>query len=188
MKKVTFASLFAVLSTMFAACSGDNPTMLGSAAPVATVATPDSLTSYQKEEKVRKENVVASKAKEIPVGEETFKMIVSFIESHGFMISGGPQNISIRSGHQYTFTDRIGNRHAFLAIRRDRAGNTSLNGTVGSIFVYSYYKGIRDQDHFFSWDIDAGTVHPYLLDYTGTWKAADDVKIAYEDFLKKVGI
>lgn len=140
----------------------------------------DLLVRYRKEDSLKKVNEQISHSKEIPVGNENFNALVSFIEKRGFVITGLPSNTPM--GHQYTFYDSKGNRHALIA---DRYGDPHSIGTVSKIVVYGYRDGIKDQDHFFPYTITPDKVYCDMLQIDGTWPDADRVKLGYEEFLKK---
>lgn len=191
MKKVILTSVVAFMALVFTAChSSDVKQEEKSNVTVDNQEAKDLIksnieTSQQVEnfdEQLRKANEATSKAKEIPVGQENFQKLVSFIEKRGFVVA---QN-DIPCDYQYTFNDSKGNRHAMMTIKRDDTGNPSMKGAVNQISVWAYYNGIRDQKHFFGYKITADKVAPFLPEIDGTWKEADDVKLGYEEFLKKV--
>lgn len=115
---------------------------------------------------------------EIQVGEKNFRKLVNFIQSKGFVV---PQR-GIPCDYQYTFFDTNGNRHALITIKRDKDGNPSMQGTVDHINVWAYYNGIKDQDHFFMYDIYKEKV---VTIPTFKYKALhiQSIKKGYEDFL-----
>ena len=114
---------------------------------------------FQKEQNAMKENQAVSQSKEIPVGEDNFNKLVSFIEKKGVVV---PQD-GIPCDHQFTFFDSKGNRHAMITIKRDAEDNPSTKGTVNQISVWAYKKGIKDQEHFFGYCISPDRMHPYYL-------------------------
>lgn len=126
-----------------------------------------------------------SKSQEILTGKETFEKLVGYIWKHGFIIGGGPNKIPC--GKQYTFFDSRGNRHAYLAIKIDTATNeASKTGIVQTIVTYGYIKGIKDQEHFFPYDINTTSVYCPILELDGTWKDVQEATFGYKEFLAKV--
>ncbi len=139
------------------------------------------LREIEEEHKTIEKNLVISKSKEIPVGEKNFKKLVTFIEKNGFVV---PQK-GVSCDYQYTFFDSHGNRHALITIKRDKDGNPSTKGTVDQISIWAYYKGIKDQEHYFGYRITSEKVGPFHYDIDGGWTHADAVKFGYEEFLAK---
>jgi len=121
-------------------------------------------------------------ATSIEVGIGDFKALVDYIEKKGFVVT----ERGVACDHQYTFVDSRGNRHALMTIKRDVNGKPSMTGTVTQISVWAYYKGIKDQAHYFGYRIDSDKVTPFADQYEGEWKQRADVKFGYEEFLKKV--
>ncbi len=119
---------------------------------------------------------------QIPVGEENFKKLVSYIEKNGFVV---PQR-GISCDYQYTFFDKNGNPHAMTTIKRDKDGNPSTKGTVDQISVWAYYEGIKDQEHFFGYSITKDRAFPFLTQDEYVEKHIEAVKKGYNDFLEKV--
>jgi len=126
-----------------------------------------------------------SKTKYIPVGEENFDKLVSFIEKNGFV---EPEYGNVPCDFQYNFIDSKGNLHGFITIKRDENGNPSVAGKVIQITVYGYRGNIKDQEHFFGYIITRKNVVPHALDIDGKWNDADNVKTGYEEFLLKVKV
>jgi len=116
----------------------------------------------------------------IVVGEENFNLLVSYIEKNGFVVI----DRGIPCDHQYTFYDSHGNRHALITIKRDGNGMPSMNGVVDQISVWAYEKGIRDQEHFFGYQVREDGVHNFLPELEK--KYFYDIKRGYEELLKKV--
>jgi len=108
--------------------------------------------------------------------------MVDYIEKNGFVVT----ERGVASDHQYTFIDSNGNRHALMTIKRDADGNPSKKGKVTQISVWAYYKGIKDQDHYFGYRIGADKITPFGSNTGEKWKERSDVKFGYDEFLKKV--
>jgi hypothetical protein len=118
----------------------------------------------------------------IPVGEENFAKLVTFIEKKGFSV---PQ-AGIASDYQYTFFDKKGTRHALITIRRDKDGNPSLQGTVDQISVWAYYGGKKDLNHYFGYSITKERAFPFIVDDSNVKKHIDAVREGYGEFLALV--
>ncbi len=194
MKKLILILIVAFTATIFNSCTENTPVptekksqtlpLRGeNAIDLAAPYYDDSLEKRLNTEMTAiEQNKAISKSKEIPVGEKNFKKLVAFIEKNGFVV---PQQ-GVPCDYQYTFFDSHGNRHALITIKRDKDGHPSINGTVSHISIWAYYKGIKDQDHYFGYGITSEKVAPFILDLDGTWKDADAVKFGYEEFLAKV--
>ncbi len=187
MKRIILTlSVALVVAFIFTSCSNGNKNeSVTSVRPDITkvVSLTDTASlRFQKEEEMRKENQAISKLKEIPVGEDNFSKLVTFIEKRGFVVPQG----GVPSDYQFTFFDSKGNRHAMITTRRDTEGKPSTKGTVSQISVWAYKKGIKDQKHFFGYCISPNTMHPYYLELDGTWKGVDEATFGYNEFLKKV--
>lgn len=130
---------------------------------------------YEKEQNLEKANKEISRSQEIPTGEENFQKLADYILKHGFNIYGG-------NSKQYTFFDSKRNRHAYIA-QMDPLEKTSK---VGRIVVYGYYQGIKDQKHFFPYEITKEKVFCPILELDGSWKDVEAVTFGYKEFLRKV--
>lgn len=117
---------------------------------------------------------------QIPVGEESFKKLVAYVEKNGFAV---PQN-GVLCDRQYTFIDKVGNRHALITIKRDDKGQPSMSGNVRQISVWAYYKGKKTQDNFFAWAITRERVRS-ILDKPSP-QDLEAITRGYEEFLTKV--
>jgi hypothetical protein len=136
-------------------------------------------------EQVADQTEMASKSEAISVAPGDFAKLVAFIEKNGFVV----EERGVKSDHQYTFFDKQGNRHALITIKRDESDQPSLTGTVDQISVWAYKDGIKDQEHFFGYYINNEEIAPFSLPYGETnWKEKNDVKAAYDELCKKVGI
>lgn len=114
----------------------------------------------------------------IPVSQEDFQAMVKFIEKNGFSTGDGDM--------QYTFFDSHGNRHALMTIKRDENNKPSKQGKVVQISVWSYYEGIKDQEHFFGWQITDGKVMLAVPDIDKNIPDFTYVKFGYQEFLAEV--
>lgn len=178
MKKLILTSIVAFMAFFtFTACSSNNEKVVAENA----ISTVDSFTlKYEREKEIREKNKAISKSQEIPTGEKTFRELLHFILTQGATIYGG-------KGKQYTFFDTKGNRHAYLAIKFDSSGSKYVDtGSNYKIIVYGYYKGIKDQEHFFPYAIDDSSVYCNILELDDTWQDFEAVKFGYEEFLAKV--
>lgn len=188
-KVISFVAIVA-LALAFTSCSNKNSeTTVGQNVrpdAVKLVPHPDTLlTSWEKERQVEEKNKAVSKSQEVPVGTENFEKMVEYIWKHGFTITGGPNEIPC--GKQYTFFDSKGNRHAYLAIKTDTVTKqASMTGKVQNIFTYGYRKGIKDQEHFFPYDINATSMYCPILEIDGTWEGVKEATFGYNEFLVKV--
>jgi len=81
------------------------------------------------------------------VEKANFQKMVNFIEKNGFIVNESKDGTE----YQYTFFDDNSNRHALITIKRD--------GETKKISVWAYYDGIKDQKHFFSYDIEKEKVN-----------------------------
>ena len=117
----------------------------------------------------------------IPVGEENFQKLVSFIQTNGRIV----YERGVPCDHQYTFFDEEGNRHAMITIKRDKEGHPSFNGVVNHISVWAYYKGIRDDEHFFSYEINTERAFPFITSDDYVQKHIEGVRLGYQTVLKK---
>lgn len=124
----------------------------------------------------------ASSNEKIFVGEENFQKLVDFIEKNGFVV---PQD-GVSCDYQYTFFDGNGNRHALITIRRNEDGQPSMEGLVSHISVWAYYGGVRDQGHYFGYDITKEEAFPFLRTEEYINKHIQAVKKGYNDFLTHV--
>jgi hypothetical protein len=184
-----FIFIATAIMMAFTSCSTSNPTDADKVQETASL--PPSYTSHRSDpyldslhaaNKEVEKNTKMSKLQEIPVGSETFKKLVAFIEKNGFPVV----EKGVWSDHQYTVHDKKGNLHGLITIKRDSAGNPSTKGRVHQISVWAYEKGIQDQKHFFGYQITEETVAPYFLELNGTWKGYENVKVGYEEFLAEV--
>lgn len=168
--------------------SNNNQTVSGNIRPDAVNLVPHTdtvLSKWEKEKQVQRKNKAISKSQEIPTGNENFQKLVDYIWKHGFTITGGPNEIPC--GRQYTFFDSKGNRHAYLAIKIDTATKQgSMTGKVQNIYTYGYRNGIKDQEHFFPYDINTTSVYCPILELNGTWEGVEEATFGYKEFLAKV--
>ena len=118
----------------------------------------------------------------VPVGEENFKKLVTYIEKNGFVVV----ERGVPCDHQYTFFDKDGNRHAMITSRRDKNFYPSMTAPVKAIDVWAYYKGIKDQKHFFGYYINEKEVKTFLFNEEYVKKHMPAVKKGYEEFLARV--
>ena len=123
----------------------------------------------------------SEKPRSIEIGEENFKKIAGYIQKHGFVVAMGPKGVLC--GRQYTFFDKVGNRHAMIACKTDAGGQPSVTGTVTFISVWGYYKGIKDQDHFFVYQITKEKAYLFTSDDAYVKKHISAVEKGYNDFL-----
>lgn len=175
MKKVIILIILIVSILFFVGCDGSEgqkPTVT----TLSVTSTPKS--DFQKQEELEARNKEVSKSQEIPVGEENFGKLADFILKNGFTIFEG-------TAKQYTFFDTKGNRHAYLAMKMDTNNNPSKTGKVSYIVVYGYYKGIRDHEHFFPYQITKETVFCPSLRLDKNWRDYEAVKFGYSEFLAK---
>ncbi len=178
MKNIIIIAILSITIGILTACN-HAPETVQSVTPKDTV-----LTDFQKRQKQEEQNRAVSKSQEIPTGKETFDKLVDFIWKKGFTINGGYERIPC--GRQYTFYDSRGNRHGYLAIKTESdTGQASMTGKVYSIVTYGFYKGIRDQEHFFPYDITEKSVFCSILSLDGTWKDVEAATFGYKEFLKK---
>lgn len=118
----------------------------------------------------------------LPVSDEDFELLAKFIETKGFSVDRGRTK---GADHQYTFFDSNKNRHALIAIRRDENSKPSSSSPVTQISVWAYKSGIRDQNHFYGYNIVKGKgVMSYLP--KGMEHNADLIAFGVREFLTKV--
>jgi hypothetical protein len=135
---------------------------------------------HQEKQKQKAKNLEITRSQEIPTGTQTFDKLLSFILKKGFVIYEG-------KGKQYTFLDNKGNRHAYLAVKFNSTNTRYVDtGSNYRIIVYGYYKGIKDQKHFFPYLIDSNKVYNDILKSDNTWPDAEAVRFGYQEFLKKI--
>ncbi len=120
----------------------------------------------------------------VPLTEQQFRRIANYIEKHGFVVDLGPNRI--KCGHQVTFFDKAGNRHAMISCRTGADGHPAMKGTVTSISVWAYYDGKKDQEHFFGYDIRPSGAKTFITEDDYMAKHMKAVQKGVNDFLNKV--
>lgn len=129
----------------------------------------------------KRESTDTPKFQPIEVAEGDFEKLVDYIEKNGFI---SPNGNEAGADHQYTFFDSEGNRHALITIKRDEKKRPSMEGEVKHIAVWAHYKGIKDDEHFFSYFINENEIGP--MENHKPWKERSDVELAYRELLNKV--
>lgn len=173
MKKVVI--LFAIVASVLA-ISCNNKTETVNNKPIVTDTGKVVLTL---KETLKKDTVLG-----VPVGEKNFQLIASYIEKHGSPVTCGSNDIMC--GHQVTFFDKSGNRHAMIVCRVGDDGQPAMKGKFSSISVWGYYKGIKDGKHFFGYNISEKNVCTFRTDSAYMAQNMPAVKKGYEEFLAKV--
>lgn len=118
---------------------------------------------------------------DILVGEDNFEKIVNYIQLNGSVVAdrGVPCN------YQYTFYDSDDNPHKMIAVKRDKANKPSIKGEIRHISIWSYYDGIIDQDHAFSYIISKKSI-TLNAGFAKDFSHYETVKKGYEEFLAKI--
>lgn len=173
MKNLTLI-VIAAFAFFLTACGSQNSTI--TTTPSNANATVETVQSTEPSENKPSYRTMTDR-QTVPVSEEDFNALVKFIEAKGFSTGDGDT--------QYTFFDSKKNRHALMVIRRDENSKPSKEGKA-HISVWSYYKGIKNQEHFFGWDIKDGKAGLHMADQEYEDKHFESVKFGYEEFLAKV--
>ncbi len=170
------AILFFVL--VFMSCSSQDNTTIVTSNTSNQSNTVETASSFD-ESKRDWDYKFSKQNKSIPISAADFNALVSFIIKEGFPVGSGEK--------QYTFFDSHKNRHAMIIIKRDEDNKPSKEGQVVQISVWAYDKGIKDQEHFFGYEI---TPERGVFTSTDTPEYNDKhfskVKFGYEEFLAKV--
>ena len=165
------ATLFFVF--LFTACGSQKATTA-----IANNTSTDQVADIQKEATNKPTYRTMSDRRTVPVSDTDFVALVDFIEKKGVSTGDGDM--------QYTFFDSKKNRHALMTIKRDENNKPSKQGKVVQISVWAYYKGIKDQEHFFGWYIRDGEAGLFSPEQEQEDKHFANVKFGYEEFLAKV--
>lgn len=174
MKTLITVVAFCLIALSFSACSlgsSDSKAESSAAQPVQTASVTFNKTDGKPVSDWMEPSTI------VAISKEDFQLMVDYIKAKGFTI---PDPYQRGDDRQYTFYDSKNNRHAMIPVHLPEKGKYQIS-------VWAYRDSVKDQDHFFGYEIDSEHgARTYLPDEYRKPGEVENIKRGVEEFLAKV--